>query len=216
MWSLAYLNNKFLSTIENDLSKLKEYDIGYAVPSIRILVKKFKGKETFEQVPLLFNYGFFYLPFKVLTSRNLLEYIKDRVGGISNWVYLKPNAIIQKQKTYPEGIFPLVETVSEEEVMALMVLGEDYSVYSGEDTQKLKVGQVITLRGYPFDGIMAELLEIDSKKLKAKVNLLFSKTISRVVKVDFSNLFYTIYADHQESSGDFISLHNNISDNYEH
>ena len=59
-WAIAYINRDFIDRVEIDLGKYKKYEAVKAyIPTVRILRKKFKGKDIFEHVHLLFNYGFF-------------------------------------------------------------------------------------------------------------------------------------------------------------
>ena len=185
-WAVAYINNKKRDTIGEGLNHLKiKHEIG--IPLIRILRKQFKNKQYFESIPLLFNYGFIKLPHSCLKSKEKLIQIKEFVPGINNWMYKK------KDK---KGL--IVQVVSDEEVQALFDRSDEMSVYSSNELTKFKKGDFITLKGYPFDGLTAEIDEINSKNKRATVNLFIMDSI-RKVDVSFDNIFYSIYSNFDES-----------------
>jgi len=185
-WVIAFIDHKKRGTIARDFSKLQiEYEIG--IPVIRILRKRFKNKQHFDTVPLMFNYGFIRLPRHILKSRERLMDIKDKVAGVYNWMYKKPG----------EDKF-VVETVSEKKVKELLQRSEDLSIFSGSEMNRFKKGDFIILRGYPFEGLKAEIQYINHQTRRITVNI-FIMSCTREVEVNYENVFYSVYENFDES-----------------
>lgn len=73
-WVIAYIDSKFINLIKPQLARNKEYeDVDVFIPTVKVLKKTFKGEDHFDEVPLLFYYGFFKIPRVLATSRNYLD-----------------------------------------------------------------------------------------------------------------------------------------------
>jgi hypothetical protein len=178
-----------LHTIARDLESFGYGDIKFTIPTVRILKKKFKGKNFYEEVPLLFNYGFFRIPLIGARDKDYLQRMKVAINGIYNWLY-------RTQGSLPEtcDIPPiLVGSIKMSELAKLKRVALENSIYSSDEVEGLGVGKYIILRGYPFDGMAAEVLEVHPKKQLIKVNLISGGLLNEV-SVHFSNVFYSIYS----------------------
>lgn len=188
LWLIAYVDSSLTHLIEKDLSKSNQYlGMEAIVPTIKVLKKQFKGKETFQEVPLLFNYGFFKIPYTWAINPDLLGKIKEDITCISHWV----------QDRALGNPLAKAAVVTEEMVYAMMKAAKEDSIHSVEDVNKLKVGEIITLMGYPFSGLDARVVGIDkkSKSIQVEVKLADSEEWSslRTIEVSFDNVFYSIY-----------------------
>src|SRR5882757_7780452 len=86
-WVVAYIDSTFISSVEKELSKFEIYrEIEAYIPTVKVLKKTFKGKQTWEEVPLLFNYGFFKIPRKFAVHHKFLEDLKNNISCIYAWV----------------------------------------------------------------------------------------------------------------------------------
>ena len=63
VWVIAYINRDYVERVESDLLKHGFGSIHVYIPTVRILKKQFKNKNIYDYIPLLFNYGFFQLPY---------------------------------------------------------------------------------------------------------------------------------------------------------
>lgn len=220
VWVIAYIDVTTVHRIARDLLKSNQYQgIEYRIPMVQILKKQFKGKEKFDQVPLLFHYGFFKIPLLYAINVDLINQIKSDITCISYWVqdpartgvrasrfieeddefiYLTPN------QEYHDDIRNVVAaTATEKEIEALMKIAEDECIHSSEDIDRLKVGDIVTLRGYPFDDMQAKIETINKKSKKIQVYLKLSvddddqeteeEFGGNLVTVSFDNVFYSIY-----------------------
>lgn len=184
-WCIALIDFKQVSTIGRGLDGMGiKHELG--IPMVTVLRKRFKNKEFFEDVPLMFNYGFIKIPNKVAMNKDLLLQIKDRVPGIFSWMF--------KSDKTPY----LVENVKPQIVERLMEMSRKISIFSKSDLDLIKSGDLITLKGYPFDGLPATVIEINKKSKKVRVNLFIMDSYREVV-VDFENIFYSIYSNFDES-----------------
>lgn len=196
VWAVAYINRPFIPTISRDLKKFKLDNIRAYIPTVRVLRKQFKNKQHFEDVPLLFNYGFFRMPFEDACNKETLMRLKIMVGGIFNWLYTT---------TEPEECQGhimnrlMVETVKIKDLVKLKRAALLNSIYSSDDVNHLNKGDYIILRGYPFDGLPAEIISVNAKKEEVKVKLMVNDGgLIQETTVSFSNIFYSIYSNFDE------------------
>lgn len=196
VWVVAYINRDHIGTVERDLIKAKLSAIKVFIPTVRILKKQFKNKNIYEYVPLLFNYGFFQIPYEKACDSSFLRMMRENIPAIYSWV-TDPISVIKKKPNLRmdnlRGITD-VAIAREEELVGLLKLSEELSVFSDSVVDKLEEGQFITLKGYPYEGMPAEIVSINKSKKQIKVRLLLETMIAEAV-VSFENIFYTIYAD---------------------
>lgn len=209
VWIIAYINSSFLSSVEHDLKKSKSFlGVNAHIPTVRILRKQFKGRYIFQEVPLLFNYGFFEIPREKFNVEFIRE-LKENVMAIYDWVK-DPAKLLKAQpkikilhsengdETFEMPLPEIAEDMpygiaSAEEVARLVELGSDISIYDKYELDNVGVGSIITLKGYPFEDVPARILVIDSKKEEVKVELLLDGLVKKAI-VSFDNVFYTIYS----------------------
>lgn len=200
VWCIAYINSNSLHLIEDDLSIKEEYKgIKPYIPTVKILKKVFKGKNEFDYVPLLFNYGFFKIPmYQALNPEFLIE-LKNNINCIYSWVrdITKPQEIPIWDKKKKEILYhkPLitVAVATDGEIQRVIKSQNELTIFSKEDLKNITEGSVITLHGYPFDDIEAEILDINHSKEEVKVKLVTFQ-VQREIVVSFDNVFYTIYS----------------------
>lgn len=200
IWCIAYINRSYIDLVEQDLGKNLDYHgiIPY-IPTVRILRKVFKGKNEFENIPLLFNYGFFKIPKRLAENSEFLLDMRDNISCIFSWVKdLIPKKKIPildketKEIVYYKKTIP-VAIATEDEITNIAKSQVNLSIYDSEDLENIVKGVVITLHGYPFDNMQAEILKINSKKKEMKVRLIFDNIDGKEITVSFDNVYYTIY-----------------------
>lgn len=199
-WLVAYIDSAHIERVNRELAKYPEYkDVTAYIPTIKLLRKSFKGKNEFEDVPLLFNYGFFKVPRKYAIYKNFLENMQQNISCIYAWVKDPAKVLQTKPIIRPDGksIYTdkhiSVATATAEEVSQLVKNSENYTTHDAEDLKKLKAGDVIVLHGYPFDGVKAKIVEIDAKKEEMKVEIMIFNQKNPVKIVSFDNIFFTVY-----------------------
>lgn len=207
VWVIAYINAEYISRVNKELSKFQ--DIEAYIPTVKILQKNFKGKPHFEEVPLLFNYGFFKIPTFMAYNAEFMAKLKDNISCIYSWVKdtskLQPIARASKRE---KKDFAPVGIATSEEIAELLKIQEDLTIYDSRQLKKLGPGDWVTLQGYPFEGMQAEILTIDYDRRKVEVALdtIGTGILSNVI-VNFENVFYTIYkGGHDDSLSSVVSL----------
>lgn len=205
VWVVAYIATKEVGKAIRQLSHYEQFEgIEAYIPTVKILQKTFKGKNFYEEVPLLFNYGFFKIPRSKARNPEFLKELREKISCIHAWVKdpanlmkLKPKLkpLVKKKSKELEEIITNdvgVALASDEEISKLIVAQKDFSIYSSRDLENIKEGSVITLHGYPFDDIPAKVVEINKKRKEVKVELLLGSTLKSAT-VSFDNVFYSIY-----------------------
>lgn len=213
VWAIAYINKDYVNRVNDDLVKNKLSAIEVYIPTIRLLKKQFKNKNEYEYLPLLFNYGFFKLPYDKVCNPEFLRGLKERIPAIYAWVKdksKKPPGIKsheEEKEGYIGGLkklkkpelFTDIAIAKESEIEGLRIIAKNQSVFSDHLVDKLKVGLYITLKGYPYDDMPGEIVHINKTDRKVKVRLLLETMIAEVI-VSFENIFYTIYTQEYSSS----------------
>lgn len=208
-WLVAYIDASHIDRVEKDLQKHPEYkSIKAYIPTVKLLKKSFKGKHEFEDVPLLFNYGFFQVPRKHAIHKNFLEAMQQNIACIYAWVKDPMKVINEKPKirtdgksVYTDSDIPVAVATSEQ-VAELVKNSGNFSIHDGDDIKNLKPNDVIVMHGYPFDGVKAKILEVDTIKETMKVEIMIFDQLNPVKIVSFDNIFYTVY--HNEGHDDSL------------
>lgn len=189
VWAIAYINIAQVPQLEKDLRKSNQFKgIEAYIPTVKVLKKQFKGKESFDEVPLLFNYGFFKIPYLWAMNFDMLQKLKEDFTCIAHWV------------KDPASIHCDVQCAlaKEADIENIIAAAKANNIYAAEDIENLQPGNIITLQGYPFEGMKAEVVEIrkKSKKVLVKLDTGFGEDedyTGRPVEVSFENVFYSIY-----------------------
>ena len=198
VWAVAYIDNEQLPRTAEYLSRYPEYEnITAFIPTVKILTKTFKNKSEFEEVPLLFNYGFFKIPRQLIQNHEFFAQLKERVPVIYHWVKdvagafsVKPVFALAKP-TKREYVPYAIAT--DEEIQRIVEEAAKTTIYSGEDLKTMIEGSFITLKGYPWEDMQAKILKIDARREEVKVELILDNLMKEVT-VSFHNVFYTIYS----------------------
>lgn len=218
VWAIAYIHREHLSRAGYELEHYHydESGIEAYIPTVRLIRKKFKGKNQFEMIPLLFNYGFFKIPLDKACDPNWLMEFKKRITCIYGWVKdtssiktINPrlninntgyhdaikdmDMLTEEQLAAKLRAFVHCGIATNKEVQSMKDSAETISIFNEDDLKQITIGDFITLKGYPFDGLTAEVLEINSEKQYIKVNLGID-SIMREIQVSFENVIYTIYS----------------------
>jgi len=205
IWLIAYVNRDFIKIVEEEISRYENLnDIEVYIPTIKLLKKKAKGKNVFEELPLLFNYGFFKLPKKKAINKDFLIEMRHRISCIYGWVKdpstamtVKPNLNVDNKSS--KYALPGNAIATDDEVVRMVSVCNEMSIYDNTDIARVDIGSYIILEGYPFEGVEAKILEIDNNKKEVKVELQIAP-IFREARVSFENVFYTVYKGFENRS----------------
>lgn len=207
VWLIAYIDANHLNRVEADLKKLPQFKgvIPY-IPTVKVLRKTFKGKQHFEEVPLLFNYGFFGVPRKYAVHKNYLDLLQENVNAIFSWVRDPLKKINTKVAGLKESKIKdhhiSIATTTSSKIAEFINDSFKFSAHDSTEIDALTPGQIIILHGYPFEGIEAEIVSLNIPKKKAYVKILIFDQ-KKEIEVSFDNLIYTIY--HNKNYDDSLS-----------
>lgn len=204
VYCICRIDRKNWKYINQDLLSRGYNDIKAYIPTVKIL-KKVKGNtNVFEEIPLLFNYGFIKMRTDKAFDRQFLLKLKKEIPGIMNWLKSLETIFPKKKKAKIDNYedfddFSIVATVSKKEYLYYKRLSKRNTIYSSNDIVNLTVGSYVILRGYPFEGIPAKVLEVNL--LLKKVNVaLYPDRGSLEIQISFDNILYSIYNDYDEDN----------------
>lgn len=215
-WLVAYVDINHLINVNSELLRIPGgEEIEVYIPTVKVLKKKFKNEEFFEDVPLLFNYGFFRVPRRLAANRLFLDVMKAQINCIFAWVsdvtkVLRTLPILHEGNVayYSDAHIP-VATATSAEIAALVDKARENTIFTQTEIDKIVVGSLITLRGYPWEGMDAKVLEVDERHKNVKVSILLFQQQKDVV-VPFDSVFFTIY--HGNNYNDDLSNHKSLDE----
>lgn len=212
VYCICRIDKKHWTTINSDLKCGGYKNIKAYIPTIRILKKSKNNRNFYIEVPLLFNYGFVRMSSTKAFDRQYLRKLKKDIPGILGWLKSLETMHPKKKRARidnPEDFddFSKVAIVSKEEVKYYKRVLKQNRVYTSEDIINLKLGSYVVLKGYPFEGIGATILEVNLNLKLVKVAL-YPDSANIIVQIPMDNVFYSIYNDFDENklmaSNDFI------------
>lgn len=200
VYAICRVDNKKFHTINQDLKKYNFKGLKLIIPTLDVLRKTRGNKNHYETVPLLFNYGFIRMKRALAYDRPFLNDVCRKIPGIHSWVKsLEPmhrkrlKQRIDNAEDFDD--FSKVALIDKSEIKRLLELSKNNKIYSQEDITSLTLGEYITLRGYPYEGMEATLLEVNLNDLSVTVQIYPSEISSIVIELPFENVLYSIYDD---------------------
>ena len=177
VYCIFYIERDYYTTINQELE-----ENGYGkklraiVPTVRILRKVVHGREVYEEVPILFNYAFMRMPRELAYSREFMNKLKKQISGIRGWLRSPESLHPKKIKKRIDNIdifddFSLVATATKKEVRHFQRLSRQNKRFSVQDIMNIKVGDYIVLKGYPYDGIDATVVNVNHTTKMVKLLL---------------------------------------------
>lgn len=204
------LNQKYYQNINQDLKKFGFKYITAHIPVIRVLSKTIKKQDIYEDIPMLFIYGFLRLPVEFAFDRYVLEDIRRTIPGINS--FLKTVQFLHSKKLKKRidnadifDDYTIANTVPRKDVKRLMKMAKNNEIYDLDSVTRIIKGDYLILRGYPFDGLEAIIQEIDIENKKVLVQILAGEGVINT-KVDFQNIIYSVYRNFDEEKNNSIPV----------
>lgn len=181
-WMIIYIDrNKFLDT---DIEKVeKEYGIEIVVPVTRVLKGKHRGRNNYEDVPYLFNFGFLRVPKFRRYDLDYLVKLKREIPLLLGFL---------RDTTLPSQGFNFA-MISSREVNRIIRDAGQSSIYSEHQEENIKIGDSIELSGYPFGGLYGVVEKINKEKQNMVISIEISNGAPLKITVPFFNIYYTMY-----------------------
>ena len=213
-YCVCRLDKKYWKSINEKLKDRGYKNIKALVPTVKILRKSKNGKNFYDELPLLFSYGFIKMPTEKAFNRQFLIKLKKEIPGILNWLRSTESMHPKKKKKRIDNAedfddFSMVATISKKEYKHYKTLSRNNQIFSADDIVNLKIGDYITLRSYPFDGIGAVVNGINLVTKMVTVTI-YPENGSLAIQIPIDNVLYSIYQDYDEDK--LSCLSNNTMD----
>lgn len=200
VYCIFYLEQKYYQRIKMDLKERGYTHIRPIIPTVSVLKKTHKGKMIFEDVPVLFNYGFMRMPSEYAYSRPFLNKLKRDIPGIRTFLRDTKTMHERKKKARIDNAedfddFSIVATCTREEVRRFKRISKENKKYSVDDLINLKPGDYLVLKGYPYEGVDATVKDVDFKNRLVKL-ILYPENGKMEIRLPFDNVLYSVYQNY--------------------
>ena len=202
VYAICYIERKYFHLINQELKDNGYHHIRAIVPTIRVLRKAIKGKLNFEEVPILFNYGFIKMPAEKAFSRPFLNKMKRQISGIRAFLKDTQTIFPRKKRARIDNAedfddFSIVATCPREEVNRFRRLARENKKFSVEDIANIKIGDYIVLKVYPYEGVDATILDINLAQKTVKL-MLYPEHGKMEITLPYDHVLYSVYANYDE------------------
>lgn len=201
-YCIIRLHKEYWRDINHQLKERGYTNMKCYVPTVSIIRKTKAGKKTVEEIPMLFNYGFLRLHTKLAYNRQFLRDLRKEIPGIVSFLMctetMHPRKKRKRVDTEDFDDFSKVATISKKEYLRYKRLSERNSIYSTRDISKLRVGSMITLKGYPFEGLEAIVEDINIMNKTASLSILLKGESTLNIQLPLDNILYTIYDNYED------------------
>ena len=202
VYCICRIDRKYWKDINDDLKSRGYKRMKCFVPTVSIIRKTKQGRNTTEEVPMLFNYGFIRMSTKMAYNRQLLRELRRNIPGIHGWMLslesMHPKRLRKRVDTEDFDDFSKVAIISKEEYQYYRRLSKKNQVYSMEDIVKVPLGSFITLKGHPFSGLNAKLEDISYINRTAVVKIFPGGESVLNLQLPLDNVLYTIYDNYED------------------
>lgn len=201
VYCIFYIERKYIDNIQEQLDSSGFTDLKAIVPMVKVLRKSAKGKMIFVEEPVLFNYGFIKMPTELAYSRPFLRKVQKQIPGIHHW--LKSNESLHPKKKRMRidssedfDDFSLVATCPKSDVKRFVNLAKENNNYTMDDLVKLKPGNLVQLKGYPYEGMNAKVLYVDFEEKIVTLTIHTIKGLNMELRLPFDNVIYSVYRNY--------------------
>lgn len=203
VYCICRIDQKYWKKINEELESRGYKKVKAFVPAVKILKKSKAGKNIYEEVPLLFNYGFVRMKSDKAYDRPFLNKIKRDIPGILGFMKSPETMFPRKKRARIDNAedfddFSMVATVTKEEVKYYKERAKKNQVFSADDVVNVPVGSYVTLKGYPFEGIEATIDDVNLTTRMVTVTI-YPERGSMVIQVPMDSVFYSVYQNYDEN-----------------
>jgi hypothetical protein len=202
VYCIFRLDRKFYKRINSDLKNRGYKNVKAIIPIISVLKKSRKGSNEYEDVPLLFNYGFIRMKPEKAFDRYYLNKLKKDIPGILSFLksldYRPKRKRLRVDNAEDFDDYSVVATITREEVKKYKRMSKANKIFSADDITRVAIGDYVILRGYPFEGIPAILLENNLNTKMMLVRLYPEMDGSLEIEVPRENVLYSAYNESDE------------------
>lgn len=198
-YCICYIERKYYKNINKDIKRRGFKHIRAIIPEVQIIKKARKNKTFYEEVPVLFNYGFIKMPVENAYSRPFLNKLKKAIPGIRHWLKSVDSMFPKKiRKRIDNGEdfddFSKVATCTREEVNRFKKIAHDNQKYTLEEKLRVEEGMYITLDVYPYRGTQARVIKLNHAEDTATLEL-YPRMGKFIVTIPLDHVYYSAYRD---------------------
>lgn len=197
VYCIFYIERKYYKRINQEL-KDKGYKKCHAIiPELKVLRKAIKGKVFYEEVPVLFNYGFMRMPLEYAYSRPFLIKLRKEISGIRNWLRNTHTMFPRKIKRRidnPDDFddFSIVAICPRQDVRRFVRIAKKNRLYTAQQVNQIKEGDYVVLNIYPYEGLEATIKKVNKRAKTVTLNL-FPQMGKMEVTIPIDHVIYSIY-----------------------
>lgn len=204
VYCICRIDAKTWKHINTSIQERGYSDIKCFVPVVHVLSKSKDKKHQYKEVPLLFNYAFIRMRSNKAFDRNFLRKFSNDVEGVNSFLksldYMHPK---KKRKRVDNAEdwddFSKVATISREDFLFYMRSAKTNHIYNFSEVAA-NVGDMIVLRKYPFDGLLAKVIDFNYPNKTAKVEIYPGNGSVISLQLPLDNIMYTVYDNYDEDS----------------
>lgn len=204
VYCICRIDTKAWKHINSSLQSRGYSDIKCFVPVIHVLSKSKNKKHQYKETPMFFNYGFVKMRSNLAFDRNFIRKLSKDVDGIVNFLWSLDYMHPKKKKKRTDNLeewddFSKVATVSREEFHYYMKIAKANHVYNFNEVIA-NIGDTIVLRKYPFDGLLAKVIDFNFTNKTAKVEIYPGNGSILILQLPLDNIMYTVYDNYDEDN----------------
>lgn len=168
-------------------------------------MRKSKNKKNiYEEIPMLFNYGFVRMKTDLAFNRNFLNQLKRDIPGILSFMKSLSTMHPKRLKRRVDNAedfddFSKVAVITKEQYRYYKRLSKQNRIFSLSDIMP-EVGDFVTLKKYPFEGLIAKIIDFNFNNHTVIVEIYPGMGSVLSLQLPFENVVYTIYEDFDESN----------------
>ena len=204
VYCICRVDTKFWKGINSSLQERGYSDIKCFVPTVQVLSSSKDKKHQYKDVPLLFNYGFVRMRSTQAYNRQFLRELSQNVHGLTGFLksldYMHPKKLRRRIDNAEDwDDFSKVATVSREEFKYYRDLAKANQIYHLNDVA-VKAGETVILKKYPFDGLIAKVLDFNFSNKTVMVEIYPGNGSVIKLQLPLDNILYSPYDNYDEDN----------------
>lgn len=204
VYCICRIDTKFWKGINSSLQERGYSDIKCFVPTVQVLLSSKDKKHQYKDVPLLFNYGFIRMRSTKAYNRQFLRELSQNVQGINGFLksldYMHPKKLRRRIDNAEDwDDFSKVATISRKEFKYYQDLAKANQIYHLSDVA-VKAGETVILKKYPFDGLIAKVLDFNFSNKTVMVEIYPGNGSVIKLQLPLDNILYTPYDNYDEDN----------------
>lgn len=202
VYCVCRVDTKTWKTINDSLKERGYINIKCFVPTVQVLSRSKGHKQEYKEIPMLFNYGFIRMNSRLAYNRQFIRQLTREIPGIVSFLksldYMHPKKLRKRIDNAEDwDDFSKVAIVSKKDIKYYKKLSKSNQIYHLSDIAN-KSGDMIILRKYPFDGLLAKVLDFSFTNKTVRVEIYPGQGSIIQLQLPLDNVLYTPYDSYNE------------------